>query len=244
MLKRFIPLMFVILLCFTTFIFPVSAAETNNIKYPIWSEFEELKSNLPVSYDDKTFDSHFLIYSDNENYSFSDGGWDFNGYSKLYCYAFDSNVVTYFDYYASYSSNKFPAIYPDVDYKEQGVYKYYYDFVVGKWVFIDFINSYDTNSAGTLRVADKEHIFYSDFDLDVKYYTPGSTSNDYVFTAGSIYGLEAPSWQSLTWKEISVFPVDLMSEIIVILPVCIVFLVLSLAIHKGVSFLLFVLRNA
>lgn len=215
------------------FVLPVSASEVSavDIKYPSWVKFEEICDNVVVadtiSGIDYELQNHIFAYSSSSVYS--DGYYA--GFAKLLCYTFDPNYISDF-YYADQFGWSCPA---GVSTSKCNILIYYYDFTVDKWVYsnmLDYSDRYWVNAPGPDRY------LVSDFDVYLD-----SSHNTVLYPAGKVQGIIPPSWQSLTWEEMGNAGSDLMSEIVGILPVVLVFIVLSIAIHKGLSFLFDFIRR-
>lgn len=240
-MKKIFCIIAVFCLAITCFIIPASAEDVSSlnesdyaeIRFPSWAEFEELRDTLPSGIDTYNLDSHFLIYSASNVYDHNTGGIDYTNYAKLYCYAFDSDFVS--KLYTSGQSIQWISWDSSVDTSSANLYVYYYDFVRDKWVYEKTLD-YSMRRTG---VRGSDAVLYTDCDVQL-----GITeSTAPTLEAGTINYLTPTTWQSLTWEELKVIPSNMVSEIIGILPVLLSFLVLSLAIHKGVSFLLGFIRS-
>lgn len=216
---------------------PVSAAEVDSkaavyeIKYPTWSEFEILRDELPedvtVSGISYNLQNHIVVYYPASSYS----SGNYAGYAKLMCFAFDPAYVSGFEH-RSYFNWSVP---DGVSESKSNVLMFVYDFDNYEWTYS---GQWKENDRYWNSPPDVSNYIYADFDVSHK-----AGTNEILYSSGKLQGVVPPSWQTLTWDEMGNAGSDLMSEIFGILPVVIVFFVLSIAIHKGISFLIGFLRR-
>lgn len=227
MFKRFIAVCGLLVALTVVLVFPASAAEvTPEIKLPTRHTVERLINTAPVSieYNGNSYnlDKHFYIYSNDTVYDKSNGGLSYDGFAKLYCYAFDNSLIEGFNVGPSYNYMAWDSV---SDSSLGNVFRYYYNFALNEWVYDGVL----PDQFGTYSIRGKDAVLYSDFQV-------GAYLKDPI-PSNTVFGVDDVTWQTLTWNEIKSFDNVLISEIFGILPVILSFVFLSIAIHKGVKFL-------
>ena len=227
MLKKIVPLIAVLVLCFTVFVVPASAATlTNNKEYETEQEIE-LTGFIPEGY------QYYLTHN-----------WEYNG-----------------DWYIAFFHSQ--PVMEKVEHEEKnGLFYYhmtesngsnplYYRFSSEDDMLAYLLNN---NASDVSYVYERDYISYVRLNLTN---SGMSYSNfDLVFTDGSSYFKENVYTKSETIvvKDDKTYFVDkfdsayfvnnITSEFISIVPVLIAFIVLALAMHKGISFIFGFIRNA
>lgn len=231
-MKKLFILFSVLMIVFSVFTVTASAESvTPDIEPPLYQSWEKMQGDLPQTYSDISLDRHFVFFSDSETYDKTNGGFDFVGKAKVYAFAFNSQNVKDFELGSNYSYVHWDSY----EGRKANVYVYSYDFTHRKWVYE---KTHTPNSNNIFLDFGGEHlVLYSDFEVKV-----GNVGVKY--DAFKLSHITEPSWQSLTWKELGSIPSTMVSEILGILPVVLTFAMMSIAIHKGVSFIFNFLRNA